>query len=296
MSPLACIWRVLFFTCVVEGSVRHKEAAMRGFILHQSNPPCRDVNANNSIPCTLTGQEDYQKLRSVNSANPSTTGELKISCKDGSNNMTCLPLSLAPVRYFCACDSEKGDLNTDIEWMDIWDYFGPISARRLCDSHDGWCLNGMFKTNQEYQEGYLVENYVLLASQITVSSEFGSSYTKERVRVKDYGAQCGWLKADSDSSPWVQFDLLQTYTAVGLLLRKRCDTTYGDQHVTTFSLSSSPDDVTWSYVGTDVQAVYEGEFATWRFGRAVSARYWKIFPLSYNIRPFFQADIIGYLL
>ena len=54
----------------------------------------------------------------------------------------------------------------------------------------------------------------------------------------------------------MKFDLLRSYTAVGLLLRKRCDQGCGDHHVKTFSLSTSDDDVTWSYVGTDVQTVY----------------------------------------
>ena len=117
------MWRVLYLVFImfmVEGSVFHKEAAMRGFILHQSNPPCRDVNttAYEGLPYTLTGQEDYQKIWSVNSANPSPAGTLNIGCEDGSNEMTCLPLSLKPVRYFCACDTEKGDLNTGIDWAD----------------------------------------------------------------------------------------------------------------------------------------------------------------------------------
>ena len=71
----------------------HKKAAMTGFILHQSNPPCRNANVNKRIPCTLTGQEDYNKLISVNS-NASPPGKLNIDCKGGSENMTCLPLSL----------------------------------------------------------------------------------------------------------------------------------------------------------------------------------------------------------
>ena len=289
------MWGVLYLVFMVKGSVLYKEAAMRGFILHQSNPPCRDVNttAYQGLPCTLTDQEDYQKIRSVNSANPSPAGTLNIGCKDGSNKMTCLPLSLKPVRYFCACDSEKGDLNTGIAWADTWDYFGSVSSRKLCDSQDGWCLDGIFRKNQE---GYLVENYALLDSQIIVSSVHAADYPKESIRVIDLISKCGWLKADSDNSPWVKFDLLRSYTAVGLLLRKRCDQQHGDQHVTTFSLSTSDDDVTWSYVGTDVQTVYEGMFSTWMFGRDVPARYWKIEPLEYNIRPFFQADIIGYLL
>ena len=104
------MWGVLYlFIFVVEGSVDHKQDALRGFVLHQSNPPCHDVDTNKLI-LIKTNQDDYDRLRLGNSA----PGQLNIRCKDGSNNMTCLPLSLGPTRYYCACDSKKGDLNTEI--------------------------------------------------------------------------------------------------------------------------------------------------------------------------------------
>ena len=128
------IWILLCFVHVVEGSANHENEAIRGFILHQSNPPCRDVDTNKLIPCTLTGQEDYQRIMSVNSTNPCFL-ELNFGCKDGLNNMTCLPLSLTPVRYFCACSAEKGDLNTGIEWSDTWEEeSGLVIKRSLCDT------------------------------------------------------------------------------------------------------------------------------------------------------------------
>ena len=65
------MWILLSLVLVEEGSANHEKEAIRGFILHQSNPPCRDVDTNKLIPCTLTGQEDYQRIMSVNSANPS---------------------------------------------------------------------------------------------------------------------------------------------------------------------------------------------------------------------------------
>ena len=64
-SPL---WIVIYVIFVLEASVGHKEEALRGFILHQYNPPCRDVDTNKKLkPCTLTTQENYQRLRSRNS-------------------------------------------------------------------------------------------------------------------------------------------------------------------------------------------------------------------------------------
>ena len=62
---------------------------------------------------------------------------------------------------------------------------------------------------------------------------------------------------------------LQSRVAVGVKIGKRCDDTMS--FVTSYHVSTSPDDVTWSYMGTDVQAVYEGIIATWWIDMEVSA-------------------------
>ena len=290
------MWIVQCFLLVVEGSASHEKEAIRGFILHQSNPPCRDVDTNKLIPCTLTGQEDYQRILSVNSANPSSP-ELKIECKDGLNNMTCLPLSLTPVMYLCACSAEKGDLNTGIEWNYTWEEItesGLVIKRSLCDAQSGWCLDGMFKKNLVY----LVKHYAPLDSQITVSSELSVGYAKNKVRLGYDGAKCAWVKDNDDVAPWVKFDLLQSRVATGVKIGKRCDDTFGEQYVTSFHFSTSDDDVTWSVIFADVNVedLYDGDIATWWFKNELSARYWKIEPVTWVSQyPAMQADIIGYI-
>ena len=70
------------------------------------------------------------------------------SCKDGSKNMTCLALSLTPVKKMCVCDAVKGDLNTGIMWNDNWKNITEsvsVMKRSLCDVQAGWCLDAMFK-------------------------------------------------------------------------------------------------------------------------------------------------------
>ena len=292
MSPL---WKALYFMFVMERSVGHKMEAMTDFILHQSNPPCRDVNTNNEFkPCTLTNQEDYNRFRYGNSDCLATSGQMMPSCKDGSNNMTCLALSLTPVKKMCACDAVKGDLNTGIMWNDNWENItesGSVMKRSLCDVQAGWCLDAMFKMGLID----LVKRYAPLDSHITVSSVYSNRFRKEEVRLGSYGAKCAWAKADSDTSPWVKFDLSQSRVAVGVKIGKRCDDTYDEQYVTSFHVSTSVDDVTWLYIGTDVQAVYEGIIATWWFGREVSARYWRIEPVTSHDYPSMQAEFIGYI-
>ena len=80
-----------------------------------------------------------------------------------------------------------------------------------------------------------------------------------------------------------------------LVLAKRCDNNHDEQYVTSFHVSSSADDVTWSNIGTDVQAVYVDIIATWWFDMEVSARYWRIEPVTYREYPSMQAELIGYI-
>ena len=212
--------------------------------------------------------------------------------------MTCLPLSLEPVRYLCACSAEKGDLNTGIEWNDTWEEIsetGLVIKRSLCDTQSAWCLDGMFKKNLVY----LVKHYAPLDSQITASSEFGVSHLKEKVRLEYNGEFCAWKKTVNDVAPWMKFDLLQSRVATGVKIGKRCDgvAQYGVQYVTTFHLSTSDDDVTWSviFADVDVDDLYDGDIATWWFDNEISARYWRIEPITWMNHCSMQADIIGYI-
>ena len=142
---------------------------------------------------------------------------------------------------------------------------------------------------------YLVKLYAPLDSRITVSSIHSTGFEKEKVRFDYDGLSCAWLKYHSDNSPWVKFDFLRSLTAIGVKIGKRCDAPHSDQYVTSFHVSTSDNDVTWSYIGTDVRAVYEGMAFTWWFDREISARYWRIEPVNYNIHPSMRADFIGYI-
>ena len=290
MSP---VWGILYLTFVVEGTVNHKKEAMRGFILHQSNPPCLDLNTNNELkPCTVTNQEDYNRFRYGNPDCPAPSGQMMPSCKDGSNNMTCLALSLNPVKKMCACDAVKGDLNTGIMWNDNWENItesGSVMKRSLCDVQAGWCLDAMFRMNLVY----LVKRYAPLGDQIRTSTR-QNPFVKANARLYEYiGADCCWSARDTDDSPWLKFDFLENRVAVGVKIGKRCDRT--SKYVKTFSVSTSADDDTWSYIGTDVQAVYEDTIATWWFDMAVSSRYWRIHPVTWNGYACMQAEFIGYI-
>ena len=283
------MWKALYFAFLVQGNVIDDEA-MTGFILHQSNPPCRDVDTNKELkPCTLSSLEDYLGLRYGDSSCPAA--QCQAGCKDGSYDITCVPLSLQE-EYLCACADVKGDLNVGIAWSDTWEEINgdELSFKRgLCNSQAGWCMDGMFMMNLTY----LINMYAPLDTQITTSSNY-LGMAGERVKLYQIdGSNCGWLKANTDQAPWIIFDFLQIRVAVGVVIGKRCD--YPAQYVKSFRVSTTDDNVTWSYIDADdVQAQYEGVLFTWWFGREVAARYWKIEPLTWNGYAAMQAEFLGY--
>ena len=160
--------------------------------------------------------------------------------------------------------------------------------RELCNSETGWCLDGMFKMNYVY----LVERYVLLDSQITVSTTLSKLHKKENVRIADL-RYCAWIADENDSVPWVKFDLLQKYIVAGVLIRQKCDLMSGEQYVTMFDISSSKNDVTWVYIDTNIQPLYHNTYYTWWFSQEITARFLKVEILDFYKRAAMQADIIG---
>ena len=239
---------------------------MTSFILHQSDPPCNDVDTRKElVPCTFNSPEDYGSLLSGHSPSRVYKHQMRPGCKDGSMNMTCLPLALSPWKYFCACDTTKGQMSTYIKWSEKWqEITEPVVAmkRELCNSETDWCLDGMFKMNYVY----LVEHHVLLDSQITVSSTHSNAHQKGNVKIADL-YHCAWMADDDDSVPWVIFDLLQTYIVAGVLIREKCDLNSGHQYVTIFDISCSNDDVTWVYIDTNIHPLYRNTYYTWWFSK-----------------------------
>ena len=252
---------------------------MTSFILHQSHPPCHDVDTRKElVPCTINNPEDYDSL-------------MKPGCSSGSMNMTCLPLALSPREYFCARDSTKEQMSTSIKWSEKWQEITETVVamkRELCSSETGWCLDGMFKMNYVY----LVEHHVLLDSQITVSSTHSNAHQKGNVKIADL-QYCAWMAHGDDGVPWVKFDLLQTYIVAGVLIRQKCDLNSGHQYVTIFDISCSNDDVTWVYIDTNIHPLYRDTYYTWWFSKEITARFWKVEILDFVKRAAMQADIIG---
>ena len=164
--------------------------------------------------------------------------------------------------------------------------------RSLCDVQAGWCLDAMFKMGLID----LVKRYAPLDSHITVSSVPPAAYGnlgKKKLRLEYDGLRCAWCKTGKDTSPWAKFDLHESRVAVGVKIGKRCDD--NSMYVKTFNVSTSEDDVSWSYIGTNVQAVYEDIIATWWFDMEVTARFWRIHPVTWERFGCMQTEFIGYI-
>ena len=130
---------------------------------------------------------------------------------------------------------------------------------------------------------------------ITASSERNANHAAKRVKTYDYfDHACAWAAAADDRAPWVQFDMEQTVTVWGVLVRPRCDEPYTDQRVTTLQVAMSERGMKWNDVSGVISTNYsvEQESISW-FDEAFTARYWKIQLLSWVIQPSMKADLIG---
>ena len=294
---LLTIYILVFINPVCgDSAIMYRIEAFKDYLLHQSYTACHEVDTvKEQLPCSINSHEEHKRLLDLSDSLQRDSGYHVPSCLDASVNMTCLPLSISPDTYSCACNSAKRVLNTAIKWSDEWEEASePVTAikRTLCNTESGWCLDGMFKRGL----GYLMQRYAPLDTQIEVSSKYTNTYSITKVRLHYVDYACAFTLSDDDLAMWVQIDLIQAYVATGLLLRKRCDFVHGQQYVITFHVSSSMDGASWDYIDRDVQAVYQNISFTWWFGGGVTGRFWKLEPITYRKHASLQMDLIGYIV
>ena len=110
-------------------------------------------------------------------------------------------------------------------------------------------------------------------SSYTSSSQLDVPWSAPNMKLPD--GYNGWIAKGNDLTPWIEVDLLQIYTILGLYLKK------GDgnlNHITKFSLKFSVDSSTYTYIGHDLVPVYlPNEVSTYYwFDNAEEGRYWRI--------------------
>lgn len=108
---------------------------------------------------------------------------------------------------------------------------------------------------------------------------------------------CAWGATFTDLLKWVQIDLINTYVALGIIVKTRCDTPHMEEYPTKIKVEHSLDESSWEFTPSgDIEPVYPGTLpssCTHWLPDPIAARYWKIYILEYFTAPSMKADIIG---
>ena len=140
-------------------------------------------------------------------------------------------------------------------------------------------------------------DYVPAALDLPHSSYKASGYhnTNWYPRYMRLDHYLGWMPPTGDVSPWLQIDMLNVYTMIGLYLKKSTTGYY----VTLFHLKASIDGNTHYYIEQNIVPDYlmNEVYSTYWFDNATSGRYWTIEPVhgQYEEYPYIGGDFIGYL-
>lgn len=241
------------------------------------------------------------RLDSLDGGNCLYKPRLFSSCPDGSNKKTCRPQ--LDGSYICSCEqlTWSSTYRWDAEWSEMEGQVGLY--RELCDPGKTICVDIQYIVSAVY----LVKHTGLPDAMITASSDERAGCDAKRARIDNYYTYvgidcCCWVASLSDPNKWLQFDLLQTFSVIGVLMRKRCD--FMVQKVTQFAISyaehsGSP----WSFTNSGtVDACYAStrdqpstiSSFVHLFEQPILARYWRIHVIQYFRYPATKADIIGF--
>ena len=133
----------------VKSFVRDDKWLLSHVFLHQNLPLCSQVALTPGYltPCHVRSAEDEAALPClVNKHCGNYVGSpMKISCSDGTPNMTCMPRYVSPDRMLCACNTQKSaDYHGDnMKWNNWSNYLASPytgSYKKMCDKISGECL------------------------------------------------------------------------------------------------------------------------------------------------------------
>ena len=101
-------------------------------------------------------------------------------------------------------------------------------------------------------------------------------------------------KSSATAFPWIQVDMLNVYTIIGLMMVKPVEL-----YANVFNLKVSMDGVNYHYVGQSITVSYlvNEDYTTYWFENATNARYWRFELVDYTgSKPAFKGDVIGYIV
>ena len=285
------------------GTELEVQHVLKHHILHEVYPRCHSVDFSRQHPvCEIWDATDETAFICMGRPgcpdSYSHWTHMPSHCSDGTLKKTCV--ASAGDNFLCACHSARQEpvCATQYRWDSEWtDFDGGEQGlyRKLCDLETLSCP----VTEYRFGVAHLVKYTQLPDDKITASSNYDSNFPSEYVRIDNYFTICCWTAAESDPEKWVQFDLLETFTGFGALLRERCVYEWGQQRPTKVDISYSLDGSVWEWAATDVIPVY-GEtvsstfisYTHW-FEQPHSGRYWRIYIRQWLIFPSMKADIIG---
>ena len=126
----------------------------------------------------------------------------------------------------------------------------------------------------------------LADSSYTASTVYGG-WAAETFKID---ASLGWRPEPFDVNPWIQVDLLNTYTIVGFYLQSN--------YLITFNIKASVNGSLYEYIEKNIVAEPLGNAlqTTYWFANAAYGRYWRIEPLTHiSDTPMVKGDFFGFI-
>jgi len=282
------------------GSDRELQYLFTHQILHEDYPRCRSLDFDDQrLVCEVWDSSDKDGLRRTCGAGQHSVHRRR-GCPDGSRNQTCVPIDDGSA-YVCACHSLKQftTCTTSYRWDSEWRDTASLQQglfRQLCDPDTLSCP----VTEYWFGVAYLAKYIQLPDDRITASSVINSNHAPERVKIYSYfDAPCCFSTLLEDPEKWVQFDLIEPYVGLGVLIRERCEYDFGVQRPTKVDITYSPDASSWETAASDVTPVY-GKSVSYSYESCIhwfeqphTARYWKIYTRDWLGFPCLKADILG---
>ena len=108
----------------------------------------------------------------------------------------------------------------------------------------------------------------------------------------DLNNDYGWMPKLGDPDPWIEVDMLNTYTVVACYLQIN-----HDFYLTHYNLKVSVDRISYEYIGQNIPTDFPNiDYATtYWYANATNGRYWRIEPVSSSGYFYVMGDFIGYI-
>ena len=263
--------------------------------------PCGEIGNYSGIfwTCSVSSVEDEKAIIGLVTGQSDTSHCIHSGLVDCENDKTkiCIPVSMN--YYICSCQDRTVNSSIDLiySWSSEWTQMVQPQQgyyRQLCHSGTQECIA---------KESLLGFGYVILSLDLPESSFNASSThnihkpTNIKIDVELHKVNCAWAPKKAQVGEWIQIDLLEAYTVVGLFMKTKC-APHEHAYVTSLDLLVSSDSSVWTGLVDTLILDYKGQLnATYWLQRPLHYRYWRMYPLTWvnAIFPNVKADLIGRL-